>query len=148
MILVLRVIRFGLVGVLCLIIQILFLNLFKHITYPAFANVIGFVLSAQVNFMLSYYFTWHDSQRHRGYGLVSIWVKFNAVVLMAACINGVAFDSLQRYTFVRADEAAAVGATVISTIVTFCINHFFLLKPLRIQDETTTGNSNVPARME
>ena len=142
-----RVLRFVCVGVLCLLLQILFLTLFKHYTHLIFANVSGFVLSAQANFMLSYHYTWHDSKRHAGRLLWATWAKFNLVVLGSACINGVAFASL-RYTFIGVDEYAAIAATLISTAFTFSVNHLFVLKPVGVKNGGTARNSDVPAGLE
>lgn len=143
----LRLIRFGVVGVLCLLIQVLFLTFFKHFTHLMVANVIGFVLSAQVNFLLSYSFTWHDAKRQIGASLMVTWVKFNLVVVGAAGINALAFGSF-RYTFVNVDEIAVVLAVIVSTMFTFCINHFVVLKPMGVGYGSTSGDSNVPARVE
>ena len=143
----LRLFFFVCVGVTCLILQVLFLNFFRHYTHVILANVIGFVLSAQVNFVLSYRITWRDSQRHRGRQLVATWARFNCVALGSACINGMAFATL-RYTFVTVDELAAVAATFVSTAFTFAVNHFVVLKPVRQKNGSTTRNSNVPSSVE
>lgn len=143
----LRIIRFGFVGVLCLLVQLLFLAVLKYHMDLLVANAISFLLSAQANFMLSYGFTWRDSQRHSGRLLAITWVKFNSVVISAACINTVAFGVL-RYTLVQIDEVAAIFAVAISTIFTFCINHFIVLKPVGVEHGSTSRDSNVPAGME
>jgi putative flippase GtrA len=159
-----RLIRFVAVGVLCLLIQIFILFIFEHLTHPTIANGIGFIASAQLNFILSYHFTWHDSARKKGKHLTTTWFHFNLVVLFSACINAVVF-SLIRYMLIELtittftlgvnreipiipNVVAAIGATLFSTVCTFLINHHFVLKPERVRHGNETRDSNVPARME
>ncbi len=142
-----RLLRFVSVGLLCLLIQILFLQLLKALISPVIANAIGFVISAQLNFLLSYRFTWHDSARKSGKQLVITWLQFNLVVLLAACINSVVF-AVVRYTFTDIDFIAAIAATAVSTVSTFLTNHFFVLKPEGFEHGHKPGNSNVPTRVE
>jgi len=143
----LRLFLFVCVGLFCLLLQVLFLTLFKNYTHVVLANAMGFVLSAQVNFVLSYRLTWRDSPRRTGKQLMTTWVKFNLVVMSSACINGVAFAIL-RYTFVTVDEYAAIAATIVSTAFTFTVNHLVVLKPTGVTSDSTARNSNVPASME
>lgn len=142
-----RILRFGIVGALCLLIQISILFILEPIIPPVFANAIGFIVSAQLNFVLSYRFTWHDSARKNGFHLMTTWLQFNLVVLLSASINAAAF-SLIRYTLIESSTLAAIGATVISTVCTFLINHFVVLKPEGIDHDHKTRNSNVPASVE
>lgn len=153
-----RLFRFGAVGVLCLLIQIFILLFLERFIPPVLANAIGFIISAQLNFILSYRYTWDDSARKNGLGLVVTWVKFNLVVLFSACINATAF-SLISYMLIGMNTimateqvpniVAAIGATVISTICTFAINHLFVLKPEKRSDhERNTRNRNVSASVE
>lgn len=120
--------RFGTVGFSCLLIQILILHTLTPAVHPVTANGIGFITSAQLNFFLSYHFTWRDSARKKGFSLASTWAQFNLVVLGAALVNGVAF-TLFRYVFTGSDILAAVAATAVSTACTFLINHFYVLRP-------------------
>lgn len=142
-----RILRFGIVGTLCLLIQILILFILEHLIPPVFANGIGFIISAQLNFILSYHFTWRDSARKNGFRLAATWLQFNLVVLLSACINGAAFF-LIRYTLIESNTVAAIGATAVSTACTFLINHLVVLKPERVGHDRKTRNSNVPARVE
>lgn len=163
----LRLFTFVCVGVFCLLLQILLLTILRHYTHVILANGIGFVASAQINFILSYHITWRDSQRQRGGQLWATWVKFNLVVLGSACINSAAFAAL-RYTFITVDELAAIAAVIVSTVFTFSVNHFIVFKPKGVlkhwlnilrqsfqrtkprgaPNGSTSRNSNVPASME
>ena len=154
-----RLFRFGVVGLLCLLIQILILLYLEQFTVPVIANMIGFIASAQLNFLLSYRFTWSDSARKNGFALATTWFKFNLVVLLSALINAVAFYLLSsmlvglpafNLTETASHAVAATGATIISTTCTFLINHLIVLKPEKRGEnhDRTAGNSNVPARVE
>lgn len=153
-----RLFQFIAVGLLCLFIQILILLFLERFTPPVIANMIGFLVSAQLNFILSYRYTWSDSARKNGLGLVATWFQFNLVVLLSACINAVAFYLIS-YLLVGlimpaavgtiSNVVAAIGATITSTVCTFAINHLVVLKPEKRNDrEPSTGNSNVPASVE
>jgi putative flippase GtrA len=120
--------RFGAVGFFCLLIQLLILHTLKPAVHPVTANGIGFITSAQLNFLLSYHFTWHDSDRKKGLLLAGTWVQFNLVVFGAALVNSVAF-TVFRYVFPESDIMAAIAATAVSTACTFLINHFYVLRP-------------------
>lgn len=143
-----RVLRFGFVGALCLLIQIIILTSLERFMPPVIANAIGFVTSAQLNFLLSYRFTWADSARKSGFLLFKTWLKFNTVVLSSACINAAAFYCIIHFSFIDMTAIAAVAATAISTAFTFLVNHFVVLKPERIDHGHTARNSNVPARLK
>lgn len=161
-----RLVWFVAVGTLCLLIQLLFLSILEHYTHPTIANGIGFLISAQLNFILSYYVTWHDSARKKGRYLAATWVNFNLVVVFSACINAVAF-SLVRYMLtglnapaiaiglmgdfiITPNIIAATVATGVSTVSTFLINHHFVLKPEKRGEShgRTARNSNVSASVE
>jgi putative flippase GtrA len=144
---VVRLVRFGAVGTLCLLIQIFILFILEHFIPPIVANGIGFVVSAQLNFILSYRVTWRDSARKKGVQLVAKWIQFNLVVLLSAAINAAAFG-LIRYALIELNLVAAIGATIISTACTFLINHYVVLKPEGVDHDHKTRNSNVPASVE
>ena len=57
--------------------------------HPIPANVIAFFLSAQVNFLLSSLFTWHDRQPHfsRKRMLLERWAGFMGAIAGTALIN-------------------------------------------------------------
>lgn len=142
-----RILRFGSVGGICALVQILLLYVLVQYFPLLTSNAIGFFVSAQLNFFLSYFFTWRDSARKSGLGLFTTWLRFNGVVLMAASINTLAFAVLKN-TLSLPSIIAVTGAIIISTSCTFLINHFFVLRPERSNNESLTGNSNVPAGLE
>lgn len=142
-----RLMRFGSVGLLCLLIQILILHTLAPAVHPISANGIGFITSAQLNFLLSYHFTWRDSARKKGFPLASTWAQFNLVVLGAAMVNGAAF-TLFRFAFTEVDILAAVAATVTSTTCTFLINHFYVLRPGGQSHGNTERSSHLLSSVE
>jgi len=142
-----RIVRFAFVGGVCALIQILLLYLLVQFLPPLVSNAIGFVVSAQLNFFLSYFFTWRDSARKSGLGFFMTWLRFNGVVLAAAAINTFAFAVLEHVLSVPR-VLAVIGAIVISTSCTFLVNHFIVLRPERMIHEPVTRNSNVPASLE
>lgn len=156
---IIRLFRFGVVGVLCLLIQIFILLYLERYIPPVIANMIGFIASAQLNFMLSYQFTWRDSARKNGFDLATTWFKFNLVVLLSAGINAAAFFLISNLLVglnaflvseTMSHAVAATGATIISTTCTFLMNHRLVLKPEKRGDnyDRTARNGNVPASVE
>lgn len=143
-----RVLRFGFVGTLCLLLQIFILLCLERFIPPVIANAIGFICSAQLNFLLSYRYTWADSVRKNGYHLAWTWLQFNLVVLLSVSINTAAFYCITHYSFIDTNAVAAIMATVISTACTFLLNHLVVLKPEGINHGYTARNSNVPAGVE
>ncbi|MDB5186598.1 MAG: GtrA family protein [Candidatus Saccharibacteria bacterium] len=154
-----RLVQFGLVGALCLLIQILILLFIERFLPSVIANMIGFIASAQLNFILSYRITWGDSPRKTGRAQAASRLKFNLVVLLSVGINTVVFSWISHVLTVLnmtfTNEAiphivAAIGATIVSSSCTFLLNHYLVLKPEEegANHDTTAGNSNVPASVE
>ena len=127
--LVARIGRFAVTGVLCLGLQYAVLRALRHENFsPGIAAFVGYCLSAELNFILSYRFTWSDSPRRRGVGLLATWASFNAAVLFSALANS------EVYVSCRSDvgDVIALGlATVTSTTLNFVVNHFLVLTPER-----------------
>ncbi|HEV7952064.1 MAG TPA: GtrA family protein [Candidatus Saccharimonadales bacterium] len=156
---IVRLFRFACVGVLCLLIQILILIFLERFIPPVLANMIGFLTSAQLNFILSYQVTWRDSPRTKGLAYVASWFKFNLVVFLSAALNAIVFYTISS-TLVSLNinippetlshAVAATGATIFSTTCTFLLNHYLVLKPQERGDTHghTAGNGHVPARVE
>src|SRR5215218_5136531 len=75
-----RPLRFVIVGGMCGAVQLALLGLFLRSGAPAIpANAVAFLLSAQVNFTLSSFVTWHDraDATTTGRGLVRRWLRFH-----------------------------------------------------------------------
>ena len=55
-----RVAKFGIVGVVCTLLQLVILKLLNPFMPAFIASFLGFLISAQLNFLLSYSITWRD----------------------------------------------------------------------------------------
>ena len=87
-----RPLRFVFTGGLCGLIQlILFAFLVHNGWLPLIANTVAFLLSAQVNFVLSWSFTWRDRQSQQRAGLLARWLTFHGSILGTALLNQLVF---------------------------------------------------------
>jgi len=115
---------------ICFLVQLLILHLLEHYIPALYANSIGFILSAQLNFVLSYHLTWGDSVRRTGADLLLIWLKFELNAVLALCINSLLFG-LAHNVCALPSLVAASFATLLSMIGTFLINHYKVFRPER-----------------
>jgi putative flippase GtrA len=85
--------RFVIVGGICGAVQLALLGLFLRSGAPAIpANVAAFLLSAQVNFALSSFFTWHDrADTAATGGLGRQWLRFHGSIAGGALVNQAVF---------------------------------------------------------
>jgi putative flippase GtrA len=81
---VIRIARFVAVGAMCYFIQLGFLHLLMSLMAVYIADIVAFMLSAQVNFSLSQLFTWGDRQTVER--LSMRWLKFNLNALLSVTI--------------------------------------------------------------
>lgn len=125
-----RLVRFAIVGVLCLGLQYLIVEtLHAEAGTNAFlSDAIGFALSAQLNFLLSNQFSWGDAERVRGHALLRRWLNFLSVAGIATILNATVYAVARPYV---GSLAAIVGAAVVSTSWTFLLNHYFVFQPSR-----------------
>ena len=122
----LRIARFALVGAICLAIQYVLLTILSGVIHLYFAETIGFMLSAQLNFLLSQTFTWSDRQHSSN--LAMRWVKFNVSALMSVLIVNASVFLLLAQVGVWSWLAMLI-ANVASTTFTFVMNHFVVFSP-------------------
>jgi putative flippase GtrA len=125
-----RLVRFAIVGVLCLVLQYLIVELLHtEAGLGAFlSDAIGFALSAQLNFLLSNQFSWGDASRVRGGALFRRWLNFLSVASLATIINATVYAVARNHV---GSLAAIVCASVVSTTWTFFLNHYFVFQPSR-----------------
>lgn len=131
-----RLLRFAAVGFTCFLLQFYILKLLQHVGVAALlANAIGFVVSAQVNFLLSSNVTWSDASRPTGMGWVYRWFSFMGVVTGALVVNSTVFHFTK---WVGNDFIRVASATATSTSLTFIVNHYAVFRPSRraVPDET------------
>lgn len=124
-----RKLRFLAVGAFCFTLQYALLRALSDAGMArAFANGIGFVVSAQANFVLSSVFTWADrahgnvpassiSKRHLNVNRTR-WVSYNGTAAIALVVNTVVFATAD--SVVGALPAALVGVAA-GTVVTFVV---------------------------
>lgn len=95
---------------------------FIHLYY---ADVVAFLVSAQLNFALSQSFTWKDRQHSEP--LLARWVKFNANALLSVLV----VNASVLWVLVGMDLtvwAAMLAANVASALWTFLVNHLLVFK--------------------
>jgi putative flippase GtrA len=131
-----RVIRFAVVGTLCYLVQLSVLAGLEHAMNLYYADLVAFLLSAQLNFTLSQIFTWGDRQHAER--LAVRWVKYNASALIAlSIVNALVFWLLVEIGM--STWLAMLIANGVSTIWTFVMNHFVVFKAERNQPPTVLG---------
>lgn len=140
-----RFAKFGIVGVVCTLLQIAILHLLSPFMPEVLASAIGFLISAQVNFLLSYFFTWNDSRRKKGLQFFMTWLRFNGVVLVGAAVNTAAFALIH---LVVINAVAVILATAISTSCTYLLFHNYVLTPERERTTDEARHRSVPPRLE
>lgn len=129
--LVLRIARFAAVGLTCFAIQAGILLALRGAGTPdTLANAIGFLASAQVNFLLSAHFTWSDrrlpSAEPRPVALR--WASFQATVAIALACNTGVFALASRFTGPVVAAAAGVG---VGALLTFLVGHHLVFRKRR-----------------
>src|ERR1035438_4737087 len=118
-----RIVRFGTVAASCTLLQLLFLAVAVRLGMnKILANGLGFVLAAQVNFVLSARWTWRDRPlRPAGRGQLTRWALFNGTALSALAANELVFSLLtwSGMPFL----AASLCGIVCGAALAFSLNH-------------------------
>jgi putative flippase GtrA len=129
-----RAVRFGAVAASCTLGQLLVLaSLTRLGVSEVVANGIGFVLSAQANFVLSAELTWRDRKPHRGGSAragfraslrawPARWAKFNVVAIAALAVNELVF-TMGVHGGLQLLIASSAGI-VAGAALTFTLNNF------------------------
>ncbi len=105
-----RLIRFGVVGGTCAILQLGSLFALVHLGMAHYAaNIVAFLVVTQVNVILSHYITWHDRRHTHAVARVMVRriVSFNLMALTTLVINEAVFVTILPY--VNYLIAGAVG---------------------------------------
>jgi putative flippase GtrA len=115
----LRVSRFAVVGAMCAVVQLAFnsVALLAGASELA-AYVLSFVLSAQLNFLLSDRFTWGNRRQRAKLPQVQRWSSYNLSTLGALAISSVAFAILST---VLPNPVAVLGGIATGAALTFLV---------------------------
>ena len=135
------------VGGTCTYVQYLLLPQFDRVAPQAVANWLAFLVSAQLNFLLSYRFTWGDCIRKKGWAFIGVWLNYNSVVLLAALVNTAAF-MVFRHVIPGPLFCAIIAATAVSTAGTYAANHFILFRKRGAHHVSQSQYNVVPASLE
>jgi putative flippase GtrA len=107
-----RVPRFVLTGGLAGLTQLALLKLFINQGIHALpANLIAFLLAAQLNFVLSNAFTWAD--RRPGHAMWRRWSAFHGSIASMAIVNMIVFAFAHTVMPVSAASVAGIGVAAI-----------------------------------
>lgn len=114
-----RLVRMGLVGLFCFLVQIgIMFGLVQWGWRGVVSNALGFAVSAQLNFSLCTLLVWPGPHL---FGVVRRWLSFNTVVLIALAVNSVAFAATEQVS--RSLLLASIVALVASFAVSFTANN-------------------------
>lgn len=122
-----RLVRFGIVGGTCAVLQLGSLFALVHLGMAHYvANIIAFLVVTQVNAILSHYITWHDRRHTHAVARVMIRriVSFNLMALTTLVINETVFVATLPYVnyLIAGAAGIAVGAGVnyvVSSVIIF-----------------------------
>ena len=115
-----RPLRFVLVGGVCALLQLALLLLLTGAECPPLpANTLAYLLSAQVNFVFSDRFIWHDRRTERSrQGIGRRWLSFHASIAGTFLLNEAVLVVAR---VALPDVVAAAGGIGIAAVVNFVI---------------------------
>jgi putative flippase GtrA len=114
-----RLIRFGIVGGMTGLVQIVMLEAFKSLGFSAVAAyALGLIVSCQFNFTLNSLVVWGDRPlgRERGHALTRRWASYHACIAFAVGVNFIVFVIARGG---MPDIGAALTAIACSTLIKF-----------------------------
>jgi putative flippase GtrA len=124
--------------VTCYLIQLGLLNALQLVSPLYIAEVVAFLISAQVNFALSLVLTWGDCRGAERLGWQ--WVKFNANALLSVTlVNAGLFWAMVQIGL--PSWLAMLFANAVSACCTFAVNHFVVFKRERAPQITVIGET-------
>jgi putative flippase GtrA len=125
--------KFVVVGAVCFGVQYGFLLLLDSVgVLPWVGNGLGFVASAQLNFVLSSRVTWGDRGADAGGRFVRRWVSYQGSALLALAVNVAVFVVLSPHVW----RIAASGAGVlVGSACSYAVNHLLVFRAGRPAEE-------------
>jgi putative flippase GtrA len=127
--------RFAVVGLAMTALHLVVFVLVSPWTVPEVANVVAFLTATQVNFTLSYFWTW-SSRRPVGRETVGHVVRrlvlFNGSAFLGFCVNAAVFSTAHRLVGIPPLPSAVV-ATTASAATSFLLSSrvVFTRRPVR-----------------
>jgi len=127
--------RFAVVGLTISALHLAVFTLVSPWSVPEVANVVAFLTATQVNFTLSYFWTW-SSRRPVGRETVGYVVRravlFNGSAFLGFCVNAAVYSTAHRIAGVPPLQSAVV-ATVASAAASFLLSSrvVFTRRPVR-----------------
>jgi putative flippase GtrA len=114
-----RPLRFVFTGGLCGLIQLLLFLLLTRVGWqPLLANIVAFLFSAQVNFLLSISFTWSDRVQTERKGWLARWLAFHSSILGTALLNQLVFFLAH---LLIANQFAAIAGIGVAALANFVL---------------------------
>lgn len=111
-----RPLRFAGTGGAAGTVQLSLLTLFTHEAWrPIEANIVAFLLAAQVNFLLSVTFTWRD--RGAGDTLFRRWMLFHGSIALMALVNIAVFAAARPFLPVTLASLAGIAAGAVGNFI-------------------------------
>jgi putative flippase GtrA len=103
-----------------------------HAWNPTLADAVSIALGAQVNFWLSYVFTWHDRRPRRwaAIPLLRRWALYQAASATAAVLNLAVFEATRHALPIG---VAALTGTVVAAGLSFLFNDRYVFRRERTQ---------------
>ncbi|GAA1677778.1 hypothetical protein GCM10009830_25910 [Glycomyces endophyticus] len=140
---IVRLARFSGVGLTCFAIQAGILLALERAGVPGpAANATGFLASAQVNFLLSTYFTWADRRLPRGDPWTRRWLPFQATVAVSlACNTGVYALARALFPDHLPPVAAAAAGVCAGALLTYLASDFLVFRPRKAAQTDHFGAS-------
>lgn len=129
---------FAAVGLLCFGVQLGVLFLLRALGVPAWlGNGIGFVVSAQLNFLLSALVTWGDRRGRRAV-TVGRWASYQGSTLLALAVNVGVFTLTSP---LLGDPLGAAVGVVTGTVVTYAVNNWVIFRRNEWREGPVDGRS-------
>ncbi len=139
--------RYAVVGLICTAFQLLLFPMLLRVGVPPVAaNTAAFLLSTQVNFVLSYRFTWahrRGGMRLPARRLAARCLAFNGAASFGLAVNAVAFFALHALVALP-PMPSAVAAVAASTAVTYLLSSkMIFIRPARERSMTSTMHQDI-----
>lgn len=123
-----RPLRFIGIGGGCGLLQMALLGLFTYWGIHALlATCIAFFLSAQVNFLCSSVFTWHDRTEANASPLLWFqrWLTFHGTIACSGVLNASLFWLAHRFVPLMVASAFGIAG---AALLNFCIFHYLVFR--------------------